>query len=203
VTALTDACADIGPLLARAAALVTEPDTGGVTSSLQFWSRPPWNPAAAGAYLDPKIVIRDIEQLFRLIITGRTAMARSWSDANDAAALDAIEKLSHAIPQEHYRRDGRPCRCPYCQASRSLNAAVTVILLLPAVDELEPARRLEIACPYCQVGRSLRAYPRSGEVTCLRRGACFDSDGNHPRGQMEVGMVSGPGVRWADGLVWP
>jgi hypothetical protein len=74
---------------------------------------------------------------------------------------------------------------------------------LPAVDQAEPWRRLPAQCPYCGFAM-LRVRPRSGEVTCLRYGACTDADGQHPAGRLDVSRLTGePIVQWNDGLVTP
>jgi hypothetical protein len=58
-----------------------------------------------------------------------------------------------------------------------------------------------MTCPYCDIDM-LRVKPKAGEVTCLRYGACSDSNGQHPHGWMDVSQLTGDGIiRWADGLV--
>jgi len=48
----------------------------------------------------------------------------------------------------------------------------------------------------------LRVRPRSGDVTCLRYGACRDHDGHHPAGRLDIShLTSEPVIRWNDGLV--
>lgn len=48
------------------------------------------------------------------------------------------------------------------------------------------------------------AAPCAGKVTCLRFGACSDSNGHHPVGAMDVSRLTGdPLIRWNDGLVAP
>jgi hypothetical protein len=76
---------------------------------------------------------------------------------------------------------------------------VYAVRVLAAVDEEELPRRVAAICPYCQLGM-MRLYPRSGRVTCMRFGACFDENGRHPVGTAEAGRL-GPCVVWADGRV--
>jgi hypothetical protein len=74
-----------------------------------------------------------------------------------------------------------------------------VIQQLPAIDEMERPQRVSAECPYCRFPM-MTLYPKSGRVTCLRYGTCFDGDGNHPVGTAERGRL-GPCVVWADGFV--
>jgi hypothetical protein len=54
------------------------------------------------------------------------------------------------------------------------------------------------SCPYCQVPM-LRLGERSGKVTCLRVGSCFDANGDHPDG-FTAWSVSGEAfIAWNDG----
>jgi hypothetical protein len=84
-----------------------------------------------------------------------------------------------------------------------MDAAALAVARLPAVDTAQVWRRVAAPCPYCGFGM-LRYAPGPGIVTCLRFGACFDSDGRHPQGQLGVNGVTGDGlVAWNDGLVTP
>jgi hypothetical protein len=48
----------------------------------------------------------------------------------------------------------------------------------------------------------LRLMARSGRATCLRYGACFDSDGQHPRGELMRSQLDGQWrIYWNDGAV--
>lgn len=203
---LAEHCADLARLLPAAAALITEPDEDGTAGSSQPGTRPPWNSAAAAAVMDAHEGIRRLEASMRRDVTGRTGPKRGGSDANTMAALRAIEALAYGIPERHdeeFDEDGKrkPCRCPHCSAARILDRWARQIAELPAVDEAERPQKISAPCPYCKFPM-LRVFPRSGRVTCLRMGACFDADGRHPVGTMEVGRLS-PQVRWQDGLVAP
>jgi hypothetical protein len=193
MTTLSEACADLRPLLPVARALLAEPDAQGSACHPQPGSAPPWNQAAANALYDAHAAIRDTEQEFRQAVTGRPAhLARrpGWSDGNTEAALDAIGDLGEAVSD-----------ALAADAARVLGAAADAVLMLPAVDLEERPQRIRASCPYC--GRPmLRVLPRSGQVTCLAFGACADSDGCHPRGLIGRSRLDGsPVIEWADGLV--
>jgi hypothetical protein len=189
---LTASCATIAKLLPVADALVTEPDTDGTSSGGKPGSSPPWNPAAASAAMDAHEGLRRLEASMRHAVTGHTGPRRGGSSANTMAAIVAIEALGQAVTTDAMAR-----------AARILDGWSRQIQELPAVDEAEPWRRVPARCPYCGFGM-LRVAPRSGQVTCLRYGACRDSEGHHPVGRMDVSRLTGdPLIRWNDGLVAP
>lgn len=200
MTSLSEACADLGPLLRTAAALLGEPDADGTRGGSKPGSTPPWNSQAAAAWGTAHALIRDTEQILAQAVTGRARPRRGWSDRNTARALEAIGRLGCAMPQEHSRA-GKPCRCEYCRAVRDLNGCVTAILQLPAIDEAERPQRIPAPCPYCTCPM-LSALVRDRLVTCLK-GDCTDSDGSHPVGRMGYSPVDQvtPVIEWADGLV--
>ena len=187
---LAASCAAIAVLLPAARALMAAPDHDGATGGGKPGSRPPWNPAAASAAMDAHEGLRRLEASLRRDVTGHPGRRRGGSDANTAAALKAIEALGHAVTAS-----------AMAEAARILDRWSRQIQELPAVDEAEHAQKIPAPCPYCGFAM-LRVYPREGRVTCLRKGACFDADGRHPVGTMEVGRL-GPQVRWNDGLVAP
>ncbi len=185
-----ESCGAIAAWLPAARALTSQPDQDGAMAAGQPSGRPPWNPAAANAALAAHEGLRRLEASLRLAVTGRPGPRRGGSDANTDAALTAIEALGHAITVP-----------AMAQAARILDRWSRAIQQLPAVDEAETPVKIPARCPYCGFAM-LRVYPREGRVTCLRFGACFDADGAHPAGTMEVGRL-GPQVRWNDGLVAP
>ena len=191
MTGLDDACADIARWLPEAAALTAEPDTEpAATATSQPASRPPWNPAAATAALDAHEGLRRLEAALRLAVTGHPGPRRGGSDANTYAAIAAIQNLGNAVTTR-----------AAAQAAAILARWARQIQELPAIDQAEPWRRIQAPCPYC--GHvMLRVRPRSGEVTCLRYGACHDHDGRHPAGRLDIShLTSDPVIRWNDGLV--
>jgi hypothetical protein len=189
---LADPCATLAAWLPIAQALITEPDTDGTTGGGKPGSKPPWNPSAAAAAMDAHEGVRRLEAAMRLEVTGHTGPRRGGSDRNTIAAITAIEALSNAVSDATVAR-----------AARDLATLTRRIHELPAVDEAEPWRRIPAPCPYCGFGM-LRVAPRSGQVTCLRYGACRDSEGHHPVGHMDVSRLTGdPLIRWQDGLVAP
>ena len=187
---LAESCKAITVLLPAAETLITRPDTDGTEGHAQPGSCPPWNPAAATAVMNAHEGLRRLEASLRLQVTGRPGIRRGGSQANTAAAIRAIEALGCAVTTD-----------AMAQAARILDRWSRQIQELPAVDEAEHPQKVQAPCPYCGFGM-LRVYPRSGQVTCLRWGACFDADGRHPAGVMEVGRLAAQ-VRWNDGLVAP
>lgn len=192
MTELADRCADLARWLPVAAALTAEPDEDGTAGTGQPGSAPPWNAAAAAAAMDAREGVRRLEASMRRDVTGRTGRSRGGSDANTVAAIAAVERLGHGVTVTGA-----------AMAARILERLTRKIRELPAVDDAEPWRRVSAACPYCGFAM-LRVAPRSGQVTCLRYGACADSDGRHPMGRLEVSALTGdPQIRWADGLTAP
>ena len=188
MTALGEACQDIGPLLARAAALITQPDADGTQSHGKAGSRPPWNQASANALWDALAAINETVIMFGFLVHG--AVRQPYPYAATGAALTAIDRLGEAVPQDRAR-----------QAARELQRCVTGIMRLPAIDEVEVPQPLPDAeCPYCHLPMMM-TLPRAGLVYCKRgRFGCWDNDGNPPRGYAVPGRL-GPCVEWSDGLV--
>jgi hypothetical protein len=190
MTRLAEACEEMAAALPRAAALIAVPDTDGTTAGGKPGSRPPWNAAAAMALLDVHEGLRRLEPAMRLAVTGHPGRRRGGSDVNTWKALDAIEALGDGMSAD-----------AAAMAARILARWANAIMMLPAVDEAERPQRVQSACPYCGFPM-LRVFARSGRVACLRFGSCFDSDGQHPTGRLEVSQIDGsPCVIWADGLV--
>ena len=188
VTALADACADYAAAVPLAQALTHIPDTDGSAGRGQPASRPPWNPAAATALLDALDGARQLEAAWRSQAAGRPVPRRAM--AHTGAVLASLLRLAHAAEdgEEH-------------QAVILLTRWTTAILQLPAVDREERPQRVEWPCPYCGFAM-MRLYPRDGVVTCLRYGACLDSDGSHPRGRADWNRITGDAeIAWNDGLV--
>ena len=189
---LGEYCADLAVLLPAAAALIAQADADGAAGSGQPGSSPPWNSAAAAAVMDAHEGVRRLEASLRLAVAGHPGPKRGGSDANTMAALKAIEHLGYGVSMD-----------AAADAAHFLDRWSRAIRELPAVDEAEPWRHVPAACPYCGFGM-LRVAPRSGMVTCLRYGACTDSDGRHPSGRMDVSRLTGdPVIQWQDGLVSP
>jgi hypothetical protein len=190
--AISGHCADLRRLLPAAAAALAEPDADGTAGGGQPGTRPPWNAAAAGALMDAHEGVRRLEASMRRDVTGRTGPKRGGSDANTDAAIKAIEALAHGVDDD-----------AAADAGRILERWSRRIRELPAVDESQPWRRVPAACPYCGHAM-LRVAPRSGQVACLRYGACFDAAGRHPTGRLDVSRLTGdPLIMWNDGLVTP
>ena len=188
MTALADACADYAAAVPLAQALIAVPDTDGSSGRGQPSSRPPWNPAAATALLDALEGARQLEAAWRSQTAGRPVPRRAM--AHTGAVLASLLRLAHAAEDDEER-----------QAVTLLTRWTTAILQLPAVDREERPQRVAACCPYCGF-HMLRLYARAGRVTCLRYGACFDSDGLHPVGHADRNRITGDGeVVLHDGLV--
>jgi hypothetical protein len=188
-TALPDACHALTTWLPHAHALTTRPDVDGTTGhGTGFHSQPPWNTAAANAYLDAAETTRRLEASLRHAVTGHPGTRRGGTDANTLLALQAIENLGQAVTSK-----------AATTAARILARCLAPIERLPAVDTAEPSQKVRGAtCPYCHT-RMLLVFPRSGRVTCLLWGACFDGDGNHPAGLVDRSVTGEVMVAWADG----
>jgi len=189
MTALPDACDSLAAWLTPAAALLPfADDDGTVSTSHATSSRPPWNPAAAAAYLDAHEGIRRLEATLRQLVTGRPGHRRGGSDANTRAALKAITSLSEAIPQPAASK-----------AARILTRWAVTIQQLPAIDELPKLDRIYgLECLYCGVNYLLAAR-QSGMVTCGVPD-CTGDDGRKRWAHVEMGRL-GPILAWPDGSV--
>jgi len=188
--ALREACAHLERWYPEALKLTAEPDTDGSAAHGKPGSRPPWNAAAANAALDAHAGIRDLEAVLFYQVTGRPRRERGGSDGNTYAAIRGVAALAASVTQDAAR-----------QAERDIIRLTVPIRQLPAVDEDERFLRVHGAsCPYCQVPM-LKLGQRSYRVTCLRFGACFDSDGNHPVGWVTLAVPDAtPMIAWADGF---
>jgi hypothetical protein len=151
-----------------------------------------WNSPAAMLLLEIHAGIRDLETDLIYQIAG-VIRTRPGSDGNTLAALNGLPALTAGVPYESAR-----------QAARRLESwAYRASLILGDVDPFSRLPRLpgetDPACPYCHVRGSLRVRHATGTVMCLRPG-CKDSEGNRPRGRIEVGSFSKePLIAWADG----
>ena len=190
MSAVGDACADLAQWLPVAGTLIGQPDDDGTrTSRAQPASHPPWNQAAAAAALGAAEGVHRLEASLRLAVTGHPGRRRHLRETG--AAISAVVSLAYAVDPRGQR-----------QAAAYVMRLVTVIRQLPAVDEDERWQRVRTSvCPYCRLGM-LRFAPRSGRITCLRYGSCWDADGRHPMGLLSVSKLdAAPCVAWNDGLV--
>ena len=179
MTSVAEACSDLAQWLPRAAALIPQPDIRPAAGRTAPHSRPPWNSEAAGTVHEIIGTLADLRQEFGHAIHGR------YNDRDPAyrhagRTLRAIERLAAGAGARAER-----------EAALIVDACVTRIMQLPAID-LEPAwRRIPAPCPRC--GRPmLRACVRDGRVACL---------GCQARGQMMPGTVSDGYIRWDDGTL--
>lgn len=212
MTSLAQACQDLAGWLAIAETLAAIPD---VAPSARPAGKPgtrlPGNVAALCAVMDAHAGVRAMEDGWRLQVTG-TAQARGGSDANTLAALESIPVLAGAVPEEHqdrYDPKGKrlPCRCPHCEAGKTLTRWALIIQQLPAIDTAPrwiPIRPgpdgLPPKCPWCETF-SLRLCVEFGRVQCWFPG-CEDDDGRRPSAQLEISRLSGqPVLAWGTGYV--
>lgn len=195
---VAEAAAELSRCLLIAELLIARPDTIAANGpGLPAGPAEPWNSQAASAALDAHQEVRDLEHELRAEVTGRPHLAyrtrgpaRGGSAGNTTKALAAITALAEAVDDP-----------AAADVARRMGRRATVVLQLPAVDKAE--RWLQVAgarCHHCQVPMLLLA-PRAGRVTCLRRGACFDHDGNHPKGFVRHGLDGQPLVEWQDGCI--
>jgi len=186
---LSDVCADLATWLPHGAALVASQDTQPTTGRTQPASRPPWNPAAAAAVYDALETIRRTHQELAENVAERPVQRKAIRFTGQS--LTAIQRLAEAADQQQIKT-----------ITNRLARHVTAIRQLPAIGKDEPWTPVQGAtCPYCQRDM-LRAKMRKGEVTCLAYGACFDKNGEHPKGFMSLGEASGkPLIAWADGTI--
>ena len=189
MTTLPEACKVITIWLPEAVKLTPEPDVDGTSGDGQPGSRPPWNAAAANAALDAHEGLRRLEAAIRHAVTGHPGIRRGGSDANTAEAIKAIEHLGAGMTA-----------AAAAEAARILDRWSLAVQQLAAIDEAERWLKVSgVACPYCGYPM-LRMSPRSGRVTCMHFGACFDAEGNHPQGLVDRSVGGDPMVSWADGL---
>jgi hypothetical protein len=183
MTDLTEACADLRAWLPVAAALITQPDTQPAIGRTQPGSKPPWNTAVACVVTDIHAGVRELEQDFRYQVTGRYA-TRGGSDANTAAAIDAICRLAEALDQAMAD-----------QATRLLNRYITQVMMLPAIDLEQRWRTVPGPCPRCT--RPMLRY-REGDHMQPAQLACL---GCARKARMMPGTVSDGIVEWEDGTI--
>jgi hypothetical protein len=182
VTALEECVGELEYWLPRAQALTHIPDTTPSPGRARPASKPPWNSSAAMAVLDAAEGARQLEAAWR---AGRLRPISATG-----AVLASLVRLSYAAGTSEEQH-----------AAVLIARWTTAILELPAIDREEPPRRITWPCPYCGF-RMVMLYPREGRVTCLRRGACYDADGQHPTGLAGKSRMNGePQVLWRDGLV--
>ena len=187
---LAEARADLETWLPVAAALIAEPDTDATTVHGKPGTRMPGNIAVFYAVMDVHAGVRHLEAGLHAEVTGRPRRPRGGSDGNTLAAIQAIGDLATNASRDSIRH-----------TERLLIRMVTAIRQLPAVDLDERWQKIAGAeCLHCGV-TMLRLAPRSGRVTCLRYGACYDHDGGHPVGFVQHGMDGQPLVAWQDGCI--
>lgn len=190
------ACQDLAGWLAIAETLAAIPD---IQPSARPAGRPgtriPGNAAVLHAIMDAHAGVRELEAELRLTVAG-TALERGGSDANTAAALEAIPAMELAADSPRVR-----------EGVRRLSRWALAIQQLPAVDTAPrwiPIRAgpdgLPPRCPWCQTF-SLRLSVESGEIRCVFPG-CTDDDGRRPQARLEVSRVDDrPILAWKSGLV--
>lgn len=175
----------------------TEDKTGGGYGPLHEapGSSPPWNVAAADAYLAAFFGIRQMEDEWRQL-RGLDPRRRGPSDGNTAACLAQLPAMEAAVPQAAVK-DGLA----------RINGWITRIRQLRAIDESPRWVRLRAgkdgvppACPHCQ-GLALRIAEGRHVVRCFTPG-CEDLDGGPPIGLLGVSAIDGSAcLKWHDGLV--
>jgi hypothetical protein len=186
---LDQARADLEQWLPVAAALIATPDTApGPGTRTAPGSKPPWNAEKANLVHGIVAGLVDWEAEFRQQVTGTVRARPAYRQTG--TVLRSIASMATAVLEQDAD-----------DARRWMEAQVTAIMQLPAVDVEERPRKVRSACPFCGLGM-LRLLPRSGRVTCLRYGACRDGDGAHPTGELAISHLDGePRIYWSDGSV--
>jgi hypothetical protein len=200
VTDLADACVELDKRMGEAQALLHEPDsgdsTGGGYGPLHEapGSSPPWNVAAADAYLAAYFGVRRLENQWRQA-RGLAPLQRGGSAGNTAACLAQLPAMEPAVPEGTVK-----------EGLSEISGWINRIRQLRAIDETPRWVRLRAggsgvppACPHCQ-GLALRMAEGRGVVACFTPG-CEDLDGRTPLGLLGVSRIDGSAcLAWHDGL---
>ncbi|MEU8278212.1 hypothetical protein ACFYOK_37405 [Microbispora bryophytorum] len=212
---------ELRPLIEQLQELLPEPvedATKGSSQSHKVTGSPaPWHQEAGPLLLTIHDGVRDLEADLRYHVTGHTRLRvqyetvghragrtvrrvlkgeapRGGSDANTAAALDAITRLVHGVPDDIARR-----------ARAQLDSWVRQAREVRDIGEAEkwipihvPKGALPPACPYCKTF-SLRIAQESGRVRCFNA-RCRDEKGERPRGRIDKNRLDGSAMLvWSDG----
>jgi len=160
----------------------------GYVAARVIYSQPPWNAAVAFSLLDLHQLARETEAVFRRYAS-QPVRPRGGSDKNTRLALEAVNRLSDAVPDIVVE-----------EADRDLNSWIRKSRVV--LGELELPQRLprlpgqnEPACPFCN-RRSLRMFPLKGAIVCILP-LCKDEDGRKPVARMEFSKFT---QNWE--LVW-
>lgn len=139
-------------------------------------SKPPWNTEVANTLFDAIATIADVRAELAQAVHGRIPDRLPYRQTG--RALKEIGNLSHGV-DEHLAGE----------AAWQIDAIITRIRQLPAIDQEERWRKLPEPCPRCERAM-LRACVRLGRIACL---------GCMRRGQIIPGTVSEGVVEWDDG----
>ncbi|GAA0374804.1 hypothetical protein GCM10009530_26660 [Microbispora corallina] len=189
--------AELKPLLAQLQELLAEPVADATKGSTQHHkvsgSPAPWHAEAGPLLMTIHAGVRELERDLRYHVTGRLAEDRGGSDSNTTAALDAIARLVHGVPDDLARR-----------ARNELDTWVRQAREVRDIGESERwvpirvSKGLPPAWPYCKT-YSLRMTRESGRVACSNA-KCEDSRGERPRGRIDKNRLDGSAMLvWADG----
>jgi hypothetical protein len=137
-------------------------------------SPPPWNSAAAFAFLEFHQLTRELEARFKLCAKF-PVRDRGGSDENTRLALVSLTKLSEKVSDAAVLD-------AVIQLDKWLSKARIIL------GELEFPQRLprlpgkgEPVCPFCK-HKTLRAYPLRGYIICVTPlSLCHDEQGRKPR----------------------
>jgi hypothetical protein len=151
-------------------------------------SPPPWNSAAAFAFLELHQLSRELEMRFQLHAKF-PVRDRGGSDENTRLALWSLTKLSEKVTDAAVLD-------AVIQLDKWLSKAKTVL------GELEFPQRLprlpgkqEPNCPFCK-HRTLRMFPLRGFIICVTP-KCEDDKGRKPRAVMKYSNFT---CNWE--LIW-
>lgn len=195
-TRITDAVADLAALLGKLEDEVPEkkrsPYGGFGTGKGGHGPLCSWNTPAAMLVLEIHEGIREIEQNLRYHTSG-VLRERGDSPGNTSKCMAGIPALAAGAPHDVVMGACRKIES-WCYRAGLVLGQIDPVSRLPRLPgEKDPK------CPYCQTSGTLRVRHATGIVTCLRPG-CRDSNGDRPRGKIEVGSYSHePIIAWADG----
>lgn len=151
-----------------------------------------WNTQVAMLILDIHAGARDLETDLKYQVTGRIR-TRGGSDGNTAKCLAGLPALCAGLD---YAAVHLTCKKleSWIWRSRMVLGDVEPFSRLPRL----PGRK-DFGCPFCKTSGSLRVHHGKGVVICLKPD-CKDSQGNRPRGRVEVGQFSEERlIAWTDG----
>ncbi|WP_066373937.1 hypothetical protein [Herbidospora mongoliensis] len=198
---------DIGALVAELQDLLEEVEAllpeqmgdasrGTTTHHKVSGSPAPWHPEAGMVLMVIHQEARRLEASLRLVVAGHPGQRRGGSDANTAAALNAITHLVHGVPREAASAARRIIE----RWIRSARQIRDIGLEEPWVPVPVPHGAVPPSCPYCQT-YGLRMRGLEQRIRCINP-HCWDREDHRPEGRLVKSNLNGDStIQWADGRV--